>query len=109
MTFAHGFVDSSNSYWNTSFYTGDNKELDSRYWKGNATSAKTGTEIGLAAGTYYLRVVDSSYSAETYRFTVNYTPSAFWEKEFNETIVTANDISVNSEFSGAIMASSDVD
>ena len=109
ITFSHNFVNSSSSYWKTSFYTSENKELENWTWKGNTTSAETGNEIGVAAGTYYLRVSAYNHSPETYNFTVNYTSSTSWEKEFNETLVTANAISVNTEVFGTIRTSSDVD
>ena len=109
LTFDHDYVDSSYSYWKTSFYTSENKELDSWTWKGNATTAGTGNENGVAAGTYYVRISRDSHSTATYRFTVNYTPSDTWEKEFNETIVTANKISTDVKINGTIRNSSDVD
>ncbi|WP_217957909.1 S-layer homology domain-containing protein [Acutalibacter muris] len=109
LTFAHDFIDSSSNYWKTAFYTGDNKELERLYWKGNSTTAGTGSKIGLPAGTYYLRVGKDTYSSTTYRFTVNFTPSGKWEKEFNETIVTANPIPTGTEISGALRSSDDLD
>lgn len=110
LTFDHDYVDSSSYYWGTYFFTSENKQLSGWRWAGNTMSAKTAGNIGVAAGTYYLRVTDDSYySAENYRFTVNYTQSDSWEKEFNETIVTANTIPVNTKISGSMMTSSDVD
>lgn len=109
ITFGHDFVDSASFHWETALYTSENKQLNSWQWRGNATTAETTDMIGVPEGTYYLCVKDRSFSPETYRFTVNYTPSNTWEKEFNETIVTANLISTGEQISGSVMNSSDVD
>ena len=109
LTFDHDFVDSSGNYWKTVFYTADNKELEHLYWKGNSTTEGTGNKLGLPAGTYYLRVGCDAYSSALYNFKVNFTPSDKWEKEFNETIVTANPIPTGTEISGALRSSDDLD
>ena len=111
LTFGHEYVDSSNAYWRTEFFTAANTGLGITSWKGNATVDGSSCYYGLAAGTYYLHVYKgtSYHSSVQYHFTVEYTASNYWEREFNDTIVTANPISVNAEYNGSISTTSDED
>lgn len=68
--------------------------------------------IGLPAGTYYVKVEAASsirHHDGDYVLTVNYTASDYWEKEPNDTILTATAIEVNSYYNGSVNHSSDVD
>jgi CTP-dependent riboflavin kinase len=66
--------------------------------KGNAT-----TEIGLPKGTYYL-VVDSDYGAvnKPYEIKAAFEASNYYEKEFNNTVATANTMKLNKTYKGEI-------
>lgn len=112
ITFSHDYVNSSGYCWKTALYTSNNEEMDYWMWAGNSTSAETGNANGVPAGTYYLCVSKYSinnFSPATYHFKVNYTQSSSWEKEFNETIVTANQTSTGTEISGSVRSTSDMD
>lgn len=78
---------------------------DSEYILGNATAS-----VGLPKGTYYL-VVSDYYGAENdiYKFSVNFTPSNSYEKEFNDTVTTANPINLNQQYIGIIQFYDDKD
>lgn len=70
----------------------------------------TDKEIGLAKGTYYVQVESYSYgSDQPYKLTVNYKKSSLYEKEFNNSITTANSISLNKRYKGTIQDSYDND
>ncbi len=110
LSFDHEFVNSGNNYWTVSLITSSNKEIYNGKFVGNATTEQFGTKIGLDAGTYYVSVKTASYySAAQYSVKVNYTKNEYWEKEFNETIVSANPIAVDTMYNGTIINSSDKD
>ena len=64
-------------------------------------------EIGLPAGTYYVRIYtgSSDWSDNPYNLTVNYTESDYWEKELNNSKEHATGISLNQEYHGATISS----
>ena len=107
LNFTHDFIDSDWNYWKASLYN-KNKYMTGYYYQGNKTVA-TGGNIGIPAGTYYIKVENINYSAVDYQIKVNYTSSANWEKEFNDTYNSADAISTNKSYYGSIMNSDDVD
>lgn len=78
---------------------------DSAMVSGNAVS-----QVGLPKGTYYIKISDN-YNTENvkYEFSINYTKSGTYEKEFNNTLVTANPISLNKSYTGVIQNYDDMD
>lgn len=107
LNFTHDFIDSYSDYWKAFLYN-ENKYMTEYYYQGNKTVA-TGGNIGIPAGTYYIKIENSSYSAVDYQIKVNYTSSANWEKEFNETYNSADAISMNRSYYGSLMSYDDVD
>ena len=65
-------------------------------------------KLGLPAGTYYFKVDGSKY-ADAYTVKVNYTQSAYWEKESNATPSLANAINLNTNYYGVISDYDDTD
>lgn len=62
---------------------------------------KSGSNQGLPAGIYYAYVIRSSlYSAVEYHLTINYAASSYWETEVNDTIATADQIQMNTVYTG---------
>ena len=112
LTFGHeSQIVGSSNYWATAFYTSDNSIIDAwTNWEGNTTVDGSTYKIGLPAGTYYLCVDKaSSYSDQTYHFTVNFTASNVWEKERNDSLSAANQVPLNTEISGSLMKTADDD
>lgn len=108
LTLDHDYVDNPDVALKMTIYTSDNECLADWIQHVNTTSTKTGDQTGIPAGTYYLRILlrnlydpYSSVSPANYHFTVDYTPSDFWEKELNETIATANWISTGTWINGS--------
>lgn len=67
-------------------------------------------EIGLPAGTYYIKIKSGQNGyANNYKFRVNFTASDVYEKEFNNTQQTANKIQLNTVYKGALQESWDHD
>ncbi|WP_158587441.1 fibronectin type III domain-containing protein [Neobacillus notoginsengisoli] len=61
------------------------------------------SEVGLAAGTYYIKIVNGGSSVDVpYEFSVQYTSGNYFEKEFNNTVLTANPINLNATYYGAL-------
>ena len=108
--FTHDYVDSSGNYWEAYLYNPEMNCLNYYYYQGNNTSA-TGENIGVPAGTYYIKVQKggSGYKEVNYNVKINYTASSVWEKEFNDDYNSANTISINKTYYGSIMKYSDVD
>ncbi len=111
-SFSHEFVDSDYTHWRIRLFRDDDtkNELLNRTFTGDEKKTVTTSSVGLPAGYYVLLVMDSSkHSANTYKFTVNYTKSDAWEKERNNSSDKANDILINKEYSGSIENSNDAD
>lgn len=101
----------SGSGWYATLMTanGDSLEEFSTNYNSGA-SGVTNNSVGLPKGTYYIKVEDYSDGYEVpYSFTVKYTKSNNYEKEFNNTIAGANQINVNEDYRGAIQSGGDLD
>ncbi|UPO90512.1 pre-peptidase C-terminal domain-containing protein [Niallia sp. Man26] len=66
-------------------------------------------QVGLPIGTYYVRISDYPGSDIAYAFSVEYTKSDFYEKEWNDSFVTANNIALNQTYKGILQNGSDED
>lgn len=108
VSFSHDYVDSGS--WRITLYNSDNEEILG-YDCSESPVNKTTDQMGLSAGTYYLKVTEANwrYSNATYRVKVNYSPSDVWETEFNETIQTADDIFPNNVKNGSLITGNDKD
>ena len=111
VSFSHDYVDSGYTCWRLQLMNANQVEYLTREYIGNTVSEVTSCQIGLPAGQYYVKVKGgyNRYSTQTYHFSVNYEATALWEKEKNETIPTANTISVNTTYSGSVLEGSDID
>lgn len=78
---------------------------DSEMVKGYSTA-----EVGLPAGTYYVKIENYSDGFETpYQMKVQYTATDYYEKEFNNSITAANGLTVNKTYRGNLQYSDDKD
>ncbi|MBY0158852.1 hypothetical protein M4D56_08215 [Cytobacillus oceanisediminis] len=67
-------------------------------------------EVGLPAGTYYVKIENYSDGFETaYQMKVQYTATDYYEKEFNNSITTANGLTLNKIYKGNLQNSDDKD
>ena len=109
--FSHTYVNESTIYWVLTLYdSNQNPITDSWYYHGETTKTVTTGNIGLPAGTYYIKVEPYGISTVDYCIKVNFTASSVWEKEFNDDYYTSsNSISLNKEYYGTTMDSSDED
>lgn len=101
MDFEHPYIDTNSNYWKVHFLTENQKELLGLGMNGKNTSYRS-MNIGLAAGTYYVKIEDDYYSADAYTFRVNFTPSGSWETEFNNDSLSADFINVNETRHGSL-------
>ncbi|MBR1780122.1 MAG: N-acetylmuramoyl-L-alanine amidase family protein [Oscillospiraceae bacterium] len=85
------------------------KEYANYSYAGNTGATSTSDQIGVAKGTYYLKVSRDYYSSVQYALKVNYKSASNWETEFNDSFYTANSLSINTEKNGSLMNSGDVD
>ena len=111
--FSHDIIDSTEYYWTIYLYDGDYNYLTSRYIGGKEKEADS-CEIGIPAGTYYLKILKSDtypryHTDQTYHFTMTYSASALWEREQNNSFQTANPAALNTGVSGAIAYDGDED
>lgn len=84
----------------------DNFETDDSEFASGSDYVK----VGLAKGTYYIIVEDEDdASGVTYQFDVNFTESPYFEKEFNDSVSTANAIALNKTYKGIISSYEDED
>ena len=100
ITMNHKQLDSE--YWKVCLY--DNNMNEMYYWRFDSKYASNATEkIGLPAGKYYIAVFGSSAVVGVdYTFKVDYTQSAYWETETNNTRATADNILTNTIYHGVV-------
>ena len=109
MSFEHDVISSTNRYWYMYLYQSDGVTCIGAWSIDGNDIALTTCEIGLKKGTYYIKVEPYSYSSKTYTLKVNYTASAYYEKEFNDSPSTADTINPNTLYYGSIMDNGDPD
>lgn len=108
ISFSHDYVESGLTYWEMYIYNSNVSELSRYDFVGNQMATTRGN-IGLPAGTYYIKIQDDYFSDVDYTFTVNYSQKNNWETEINDSLGTADTINTNSINYGSLMSSSDSD
>lgn len=112
LSHTHTFINSRSTYWYMYLYNEADKSNHMRQWyiEGVDESFLT-RKIGLPAGTYYVCIDPYSYYSKnvTYQFRVNFTQSAVWEKEYNNSFASADLISTNVTYYGTSKDGSDED
>ena len=100
LDFTHDYgADSHNVYLYSYDGTNDKKHMD--FYISNSQEKDSSAKQGLSAGTYYIKVDCYSYYTTNYSLKVNFKAANDWEKEFNDTIVTANTISAGKTVFGS--------
>lgn len=103
LNFKNPQQDTSDSYWNMELYDAQYNSMVYTEIKGN-TSSTASTAIGIAAGTYYVKISSASWrdacSEDTYSLCVEYTESDYWEKEQNESYSTATEMVTGKVYNG---------
>ena len=113
--FEHTVLSSTNTYWEMYLYRSDGVTPiygKDTYWNIPGNENRTTAEMGLPAGTYYIKIVPYSsdrYETSTYTLRVNHTASSVWETEINNSTTDADMISVNTDDYGSICGKNDVD
>ena len=98
--FTHDYgADSHNVYLYSYDGTNDKEHMD--FYISNSQEKDSSAKQGLSAGTYYIKVDCYSYCTTNYSLKVNFKAANDWEKEFNDTIVTANTISAGKTVFGS--------
>ena len=96
---------STSGRWDVELYTADNERVWSGSYATNNTVEKAICTTGLPAGTYYISI-DCVYLSQmeglVYRLTPKLTPDPFWETELNDTIVTADELSLGKTVYGCL-------
>ena len=111
LSFKHMSLSSSDDYWNIYLFDWQGKNLagnGARYLIPGDSSYGNTLTYRITAGVYYIGIkAGSNYSVVDYSLTVNYTPATSWEKEYNNEMSSANELSLNQLIHGSV--SSDVD
>ena len=113
LSFSSDIDKTGDAYWKAGIYDDRGNELipvKSMYGGKNDPTLN----LGLDAGTYYVRVRDRQidfepFTTEPYYFTVNFEASDEWETEYNETIATADKLTIGQPMSGTTRVHEDVD
>ena len=109
VSFSHEYINSSNTYWNVYLYDPSQKEIYHFSSTGSNMVLHRSPEVGVAGGTYYVKVQKSSYSGLDYYLTVNFTAGDTYEREWNEAYNAATTMTPNTLYKGSIMKSGDKD
>lgn len=80
-------------------YDGTKKSELYEFYVNRESIKDSSCKIGLPKGTYYICVEAGSKC--NYNFKASFVSTNDWEKEFNDTIVTANNITINKTFYGS--------
>ena len=113
---SHEVINSSYNYWRMTLYNGKNfqgydgdlEKIHTAWYAGGSKNQST-CLIGLPAGTYYIKMEDSSHTSIPYYLQVIYTQTDTAEKETNEYGSTATKMSTNKAYTGSIKDSNDID
>lgn len=108
ISFSHDYVESGSTYWEMYIYNSNVSELSHYNFAGNQMSTARGN-IGLPAGTYYIKIQDYYFSDVDYTVTVNYSQKNNWETEINDSLGSADAINTNNINYGSLMSSGDSD
>lgn len=111
VNFTHQSVNNANALWEIHLYDDQYKQLQYRTSTGKERGTEL-TEVGLHAGTYYIKIngcSSSNWSTAPYQLTVNYTAASNWESEWNDSFETADSIGLGTAVNGTIMEREDVD
>ena len=111
-SFSHNYIGHGESYWYLHLYK-DNNSYDEVYscgFAGNEKTTKT-LNLGLPKGTYYIKITNDWYYTTTIDYTVRVNADTVdnWEKEFNDEFDSADKISLNKNYNGAIQDGNDYD
>ncbi len=115
VSFKHETVDTTSTRWEMYLYSSDGTaHIDggTGFWSIPGNENITTGEIGLDAGTYYVRIKHWNSSwviSSTYTVRVSFTASAKFETEINNTPATADEIGNNIYVYGSISSEGDVD
>ena len=113
--FAHPKADTTNTRWEVYLYRADaatGVDGGKSYWSINGNENVQTAEIGVDAGTYYVKVKawnDSWVVDSTYTLDVYFTASEEYESEQNNTYQNADALSLYSDMKGSISTANDVD
>ena len=100
MDFTHNYVEMDRRYWRIDLYNSLYSRLE-KYDIGGKKVTYNSSQIGLPAGTYYLKIYNDWYCDLEYGLKVNYTASNVWEKEFNDSYDSATPITLNTTYYGS--------
>ena len=106
----------ANEYWTITLLNQNAEFITDYSVKGNKTEDNT-YKIGLAAGTYYIRIrggnwyydYSKRFNSINYNLTIKYTQSSYWEKENNKDYSTANSIALNKKYGASLIEDYDID
>jgi len=110
--FQHEFLSSSSTYWKIYIYdeTGVTSiDGSSSYFGVVGNENRCTNNIGVKAGSYYIKIIDSNHSQNTYSLKVCFSEESSWETEINNSKDTADIIEVNEVYKGSLSTNGDVD
>ena len=111
VSFSHDYVDEGDK-WTVQILNANNAVFVEQSFQGRTQTEVTTCDIGLEAGTWYVKVAPYSRyypCSAAYQFKVNFTATNTWEREFNQNAGSANSIDVNTKYGGCIAYGDDVD
>lgn len=117
INFKHENLFDKNEYWSAAILDEETNEISYYSFSGTDTNVET-YKIGLPSGNYYLRIrggawhfneYSQKFSDKTYTFNLKYTESSCWEKENNESFMSATKVKLNKSYIGSINDKYDVD
>ncbi len=108
--FQHDTVANSSSCWRIELQDEERNTMSTFFSRGNTPGDLTAQGVGLAPGTYYVKVEDSSsHSNVEYILQAEFSSEGLWEREKNNVFGVANALPVNQTVYGGIMRSTDLD
>ncbi|MGP1909986.1 hypothetical protein ACTSEZ_17575 [Metabacillus sp. JX24] len=105
------FKNKANVQWKASILHGNGETINETYSDNSGLVEGYETiEAGLPKGTYYIEIADIyNTNQQKYEFKLNFKESSLYEKEFNDSVASANPIALNQSYNGIMQYSDDND
>ncbi len=125
LNFTHDYANKSDFCWTATLYNSNKQAIRSWSFKGKDTRTIKSGDIGVSAGTYYLKITSPEanstapelekpisqykYSSANYYFKLNCSTPGVWESESNNATNTADSLTLNKFKYGSLHAENDID
>lgn len=109
--FEHPLYEGEDTAWELELYNHKQEKIYNFEASNGYTMSKSSAQIGLPAGTYYIKIKNYRGNCWNLTYTMNamFQPSYNWEKELNEGWLSATPSAINTNICGSSASTKDID